>query len=69
VNGKWILKWGVLFQRKVNGELEWFEDYGENEYGKYVGEIENWIPNGQGKQTFPDIGGSMPPVVGFCRLR
>jgi len=54
VNGKWILKWGVLFQRKVNGELEWFEDYGENEYGKYVGEIENWIPNGQGKQTYPD---------------
>ena len=54
VNGKWILKWGVLFQRKVNGEFEWFEDYGENEYGKYVGEIENWIPNGQGKQTYPD---------------
>ena len=54
VNGKWILKWGVLFQRKVNGELEWFEDYGENEYGKYVGEIKNWIPNGQGKHTYPD---------------
>jgi len=54
VNGKWILKWGVLFQRKVNGELEWFEDYGENEYGKYVGEIENWVPNGQGKQTYPN---------------
>ena len=54
VNGKWILKWGVLFQRKVNGEFEWFEDYGENEYGKYVGEIKNWIPNGQGKHTYPD---------------
>ena len=54
VNGKWILKWGVLFQRKVNGEFEWFEDYGENEYGKYVGEIKICIPNGQGKHTYPD---------------
>ena len=43
---------GVLFLKKVNEELKWFkvcdEKTGE---GKYIGEIENELPNGQGTFT------------------
>ena len=45
---------GVLFKRKVNGKWGWHE-YGNKDYhAKYVGEIENGKPYGQGKLTFPN---------------
>ena len=41
---------GVLFLRYVNIQLdkEWFEIDDKNDIGKYIGEIENGLPNGQG---------------------
>ena len=39
---------GVLFLRNVNGEPKWFEDDDEDNDGKYFGEIENGVPDGQG---------------------
>ena len=45
---------GVLFLRVENGELNWFENGNEDSDGKYVGEIKNGKPNGQGTYTFPD---------------
>jgi len=45
---------GVLFRRKENGEWKWFKIGNEDKEGKYVGEIENREPNGQGTFTFPD---------------
>jgi hypothetical protein len=38
----------VLFLRDENGELNWFENGDENNDGKYIGEIKNGKPNGQG---------------------
>ena len=43
---------GILFIREVNGELRWVEDGDEKKDGKYVGEIENGLPNGKGRITF-----------------
>jgi len=54
VNGKWILKWGVLFERKENGILVWSENGKEDYHIKYVGDIENMKPNGQGTYIFHD---------------
>jgi len=45
---------GVLFYRKENGELGYFENGDEDKDRKYVGEIENGEPNGQGTYTNPD---------------
>ena len=45
---------GVLFLRVENGELNWFENGNEDSDGKYIGEIKNGKPNGQGTYTFPD---------------
>jgi len=45
---------GVLFLRNVNGGSKWFEDGDEKKDIKYVGEIENGVPNGQGILTSPD---------------
>ena len=46
---------GVIFRNKeVNVVFRWFEDGNEEDHGKYVGDIENGIPNGQGKLTFSD---------------
>ena len=45
---------GVLFLRVENGELNWFENGNEDSDGKYIGEIKNVKPNGQGTYTFPD---------------
>ena len=44
----------VLFLRDENGELNWFENGNEDSDGKYIGEIKNGKPNGQGTYTFPD---------------
>jgi len=53
-NGKWILKWGVLFERMENGILVWSENGNEDYRVKYVGDIENMKPKGQGTITSPD---------------
>ena len=53
-NGKWILKWGVLFERMENGILVWSENGNEDYRAKYVGDIENMEPKGQGTTTSPD---------------
>ena len=45
---------GVLFYRKVNGKWRWHENGNEDYHEKFVGEIENGKPNGQGTETFPD---------------
>ena len=45
---------GVLFLRVENVELNWFENGNEDSDGKYIGEIKNGKPNGQGTYTFPD---------------
>jgi hypothetical protein len=43
---------GVLFGRFENGKLESFEDGDEENDYKYVGEIKNGKPDGQGTNTF-----------------
>jgi hypothetical protein len=43
---------GVLYGRSVNGELGWYKSGDEKKDWKYLGEIENGIPNGQGTITF-----------------
>jgi len=53
-NGKWILKWGVLFERMENGILVWSENGNEDYRAKYVGDIENMKPKGQGIITSAD---------------
>jgi len=45
---------GVLYLSKRNGEWEWYKSGNEEKDGKYVGEIENGVPNGQGKSTNPN---------------
>ena len=45
---------GILFFRKENGELGYFENGDEDKDRKYVGEIENGLPNGQGTYTWSD---------------
>jgi len=53
-NGKWILKWGVLFEREENGILVWSVNGNEDYRVKYVGDIENMKPKGQGTITSAD---------------
>jgi hypothetical protein len=43
---------GVLYERKVNGEWGWYKSKKYKKDGKYVGEIENRKPNGQGTETW-----------------
>ena len=52
VNGE--IKLGVLFHRKVNRKLEWYEYGDDQKYVKYSGEIENGKPNGQGIFTYSE---------------
>ena len=47
---------GVLFLGKVNGESEWLKNDDEDTDGKYLGEIRNGVPEGQGTFTFSDGG-------------
>ena len=54
VNGEWIKSRGVLFERKVNGVLGWYKDGNEKNDRKYVGEIVDGVPDGQGTLTYPD---------------
>ena len=43
---------GVLYLRKIDGKWGWYTSGGEKNGVKYVGEIENGKPNGQGTETF-----------------
>ena len=43
---------GVLFFINRNRIVGWYEDGDEKKDGKYVGEIENRRPNGQGPHTY-----------------
>ena len=45
---------GVLFFINRNWKVGWYEDGDEKKDGKYVGEIENRKPNGQGTYTWSD---------------
>ena len=54
VNGKWILKWGVLCKTLKGGITVWYEKCNVGVESKYVGDIKNRIPNGQGTYIFVD---------------
>ena len=55
VNGEWILKWGVLFHHSKKDGIEgWYEDGDEKKDRKYVGDVTNGKPNGQGTETSPE---------------
>ena len=43
---------GVLYKRKVNGKWGWYKSGNEEKDGKYVGEIDKGLPNGQGTFIF-----------------
>ena len=44
----------ISFHREENGKYGWYENGDEYNDRKYVGEIENGKPNGQGTETSPD---------------
>jgi len=44
---------GVLYQRYVNNEFGWYKNGDEKRDGKYVGEIQDGKPNGQGTWNNP----------------
>jgi len=46
----------ILFHREENGKYGWYESGNEYNDRKYVGEIENGEPNGQGTEISPDGG-------------
>ena len=52
VEDKGKKKNGVLFFINRNWKVGWYEDGDEEKDGKYVGEIENRKPNGQGTHTY-----------------
>ena len=43
---------GVLYEKKVNGVWKWFKNGNKKTDEKYVGEIRNGLPNGQGTFTW-----------------
>ena len=45
---------GVLFGRVENGEWGWFKNGNEKTDWKYVGEIRNGVPDGQGTFNWSD---------------
>jgi len=54
ISHRFIKEKGVLFQRKVNEEWEWYRSGDERKDSKYVGEIEYRNPDGRGTVTLPD---------------
>ena len=54
VNGKWLLKWGVLCGTLEEGTMVWFEKCYDGVESKFVGDIENMKPNGQVTYIFHD---------------
>ena len=47
---------GVLYRHGENGSSVWLEDGDEKKDGRYIGEIDNGKPNGQGAITYSDGG-------------
>ena len=47
---------GVLYSRKIDGYRGWYKSGDEKKDRKYVGEIENGKPNGQGTYTWSGRG-------------
>ena len=45
---------GVLFRRWENLQWMWFRNGNKKKDRKYVGDIRNGVPNGQGTLIFPD---------------
>ena len=45
---------GVLYMKKVNGKLGWFESGDDKKHWKYEGEIKNGIAHGLGTLTWTD---------------
>ena len=45
---------GVLFLQLENGDVKYYENRIEDRDGKYVGEINNGKPNGQGIESYSD---------------
>ncbi len=45
---------GVFFRRWENRQWRWFRNGNKKKDRKYVGDIRNGVPNGQGILTFPD---------------
>ena len=43
---------GVFYLSKRNGKWEWYKSGNEKNDGKYEGEVENGLPNGQGTTTW-----------------
>ena len=43
-----------MYGRYVNGNWGWYKSGNEKKDEKYVGEIENGVPYGQGTYTYPD---------------
>ena len=57
VKGRWKKSQkGVLFFINRDRIVGWYEDGDEKKDGKYVGEIENRKPNGQGTHTYSNGG-------------
>ena len=55
VYGEWIMMWGVLFHHSKKDGIEvWYEYGDEKKDRKYVGDVTNWKPNGQGTETSPE---------------
>ena len=54
VNGRWKLKWGVLFLIEKEGKWGWFKDGDKEKHTNYLGSVQNWAPNGQGELIFLD---------------
>ena len=46
---------GILFYRKVNRKWDWFKDGNEKIDRKWVGEINNGVPNGQGTWSWNNL--------------
>ena len=55
---------GVLFETIRDGDWKWVKEGDEEMDGKYVGEIENGVPSGQGTQTWKKRGETWAPRRG-----
>ena len=54
VNGKWELTYGILCRNLKDRKTEWSEKCNDVLGSKFVGDIENMKPNGQGTLTLPN---------------
>jgi hypothetical protein len=45
---------GVMYERKENGKWGWYKSGDEKNDRKYIGEIDDGKPNGQGTLTYPN---------------